>query len=148
MSSDTKIQWDDSYSIDVDTIDNQHKNLFALVNKLYDLDEIKNTKDDLKKILYEFNDYINVHFAAEEKYMSYIGFPELEQQKETHESFRKLLIEIISTPAKLEIIKTKMRVFAKRALIDHISNEDVKIKQFKQQKQESEEKEKIDKSEV
>ncbi|QOY55486.1 hemerythrin family protein [Candidatus Sulfurimonas marisnigri] len=134
MSSNNKLQWDDAYSLDIDSIDNQHKNLFLLVNRLYELDESQDTKEDLRKILYEFNDYINIHFAAEEKYMSYINYPELEQQKEMHESFRKLLSDIIHTPAKLDIIKTKMRVFAKRALIDHISNEDVKIKLFKEKK--------------
>jgi hemerythrin len=124
------VPWDDAYKIGIKSIDNQHKKLFELVNRLYDLKEGKNTKEELRIILYEFSDYVKVHFKDEEEYMSSIGFPEAKEHRELHKNLVDYLAKIIQTPAKLEIIKTKMKVVAKRVLIDHIMHEDTKIKFF------------------
>lgn len=133
MSLNQKIPWDDAYKIGIKGIDNQHKKLFELVNRLYELEEGKNTKEELRTILYEFSDYVRVHFKDEEDYMHSIGFPEIKEHKELHQTLIEYLAKIIHTPAKLEIIKTKMRVIAKRVLIDHITQEDTKIKLYAMQ---------------
>ncbi len=129
MSSSKKIPWSDEYSIGIKGIDFQHKKLFDLVNRLYDLDETS-SKEDMRVILYEFSDYVKVHFKDEEAYMLSVDYPELEQHKKKHENIVETLTQVISKPASLDIIKTKMRVIAKRALIDHIVHEDMKIKKF------------------
>ncbi|MFA6195613.1 MAG: hemerythrin family protein [Sulfurimonas sp.] len=130
MPSNQTIPWDDAYSLGIDIIDTQHKKLFEIVNKLYALDEEHSTKEELKIILYEFSDYMRTHFADEEEYMKSIGFLELNEHKHIHETIIKHLSELIKTPAKLGIIKTKMKVLAKHTLIDHIRYEDIKIKLF------------------
>lgn len=121
MISSQTIPWNETYKLEIDEIDTQHIKLFELVNKLYALDEEHSTKEELKIILYEFSDYMSIHFKKEEQYMTSINFPELSKHKQIHEKFITNLAEIIKTPAKLSIIKSKMKVFAKRALIDHIS---------------------------
>lgn len=123
------IPWDDKYLLGIKEVDIQHRKLFDLVNKLYGLDE-NSTKDELRVILYAFSDYVKTHFKDEEAYMLLIGYPDLKKHKKIHESIVEMLRQLISTPASLEIIKTKMRVVAKRALIDHIANVDMKIKEF------------------
>ncbi len=128
MQSNQKISWDDSYKIGIEMLDYQHKKLFDLVNRLYDLEDSQDTKEELRVILYEFNDYMQTHFQEEEEYMLSIGFPNLQEHKQLHKDIVEYLSQIIHTPAKLSIIKSKMRVVAKRALIDHIMNEDSKIK--------------------
>ena len=131
MSTNEKIPWDDRYTLGIEIIDTQHKNLFASVNRLYVLlEEHKSTKDELRTILYEFSDYMNTHFKDEEEYMLSIGYDKLEEHKELHKELINYLALVIKSPAKLDIIKTKMRVVAKRALIDHIMHEDTKIKLF------------------
>lgn len=37
-----KVHWEDNYSIGIRSIDKQHRKLFNLVNKLYDLEESPN----------------------------------------------------------------------------------------------------------
>ncbi|MDD2906832.1 MAG: hemerythrin family protein [Sulfurimonas sp.] len=130
MSNNQKIAWDNSYRLGIKKIDQQHKKLFELVNRLYDLEEGVNTKEELRVILYEFSDYVKVHFQDEEDYMTSIAFPDLKNHKLLHEHLVDSLSKIIQTPAKLDIIKTKMRVLAKRVLIDHILQEDTKIKLY------------------
>ena len=131
MPLNQKVLWDDKYSIGIKTIDNQHKKLFDLVNALYDLeDDDYEVKEKLRKILYDFSDYMKIHFKNEENYMLSIDFPYLEQHQQIHNDIIKSLNDIIQTPAKLNIIKSKMRIVAKRYLIDHIQQEDIKIKEY------------------
>ena len=130
MDNNQKIPWDDAYLIGITKVDKQHKKLFELVNKLYDLEEGEGSKEKLRELLYDFSDYVKVHFKEEEEYMNAIGFPDLKRHRAIHNSLVETLYKIIQTPAKLDIIKTKMRVIAKRVLVDHIIQEDTKIKEY------------------
>ncbi len=139
MPSNQKIPWRDTYKIGIKDIDTQHRELFDIVNRLYDLEDEQSIKEKLRTILYEFSDYMKTHFKDEEEYMLSIGYPLLKEHKQIHEDIIKSLTTIITTPAKLPIIKSKMRVVAKRVLIEHILNEDMKIKMFLLEKGEEEE---------
>lgn len=130
MSSSQKIPWDDRYKIGIETIDYQHIRLFELVNKLYDLEDSKSTKEELRVILYEFKDYMQIHFQEEEEYMLSIKYTGLQEHKLLHKDIIDSLAQIVQTPVKLSILKSKMRVVAKRVLVDHIMHEDTKIKLF------------------
>ncbi|WP_372999400.1 bacteriohemerythrin [Sulfurimonas sp.] len=130
MSSSQKVPWDDRYKLGIENIDAQHEKLFELVNRLFELEDSNSNKEELRTILYEFSDYMQTHFRDEEEYMSMIEFPELEEHKKLHQEIVESLAQIISTPAKLNIIKSKMRIVSKRALIDHIMHEDTKLNIF------------------
>lgn len=130
METTQRIPWDDSYAINIEGIDTQHKKLFELVNRLYDLDDSTSTKEDLRLILYEFNDYMKVHFSDEEAYMLKIAYPSLDEHKKLHEDIIETFTKVIKAPASLSLMKVKIRMIAKRALIDHILHEDSKIKLF------------------
>ena len=138
MSPNQKIIWSDTYKLGIDMIDIQHIKLFELVNRLYDLEEGENVKEKLRVILYEFSDYMSTHFKDEEEYMSSIGYPALEEHKQLHNDIIEYLSQVIQTPAKLSIIKSKMRVVAKRILIDHITQEDTKILLYKMENENEE----------
>ena len=127
MSNHEKVHWENAYSVGIKPIDIQHKKLFDLVNKLYVLEESTTGKEEIREILYAFRDYTIVHFKDEEAYMLAIGYPEFKEHKEIHELIVERLSQIIRIPANLSIIKTKMKVVAKRILVEHIINEDHKI---------------------
>ncbi len=130
MADNEKVHWESSYTVGIKSIDNQHKKLFDLVNKLFILDDSPNVKEEIRNILYAFRDYTIVHFGDEEEYMKSIAYPELDSHKLLHQQIIESLHSIIQTPASLNIIKTKMRVIAKRILVDHIVKEDHKIGLF------------------
>lgn len=130
MLENQKIPWDDSYALGIEHIDVQHKKLFDIVNRLYDLEENSNIKEGIRQILYAFRDYTITHFKDEEDFMMTIKFPDLKAHKELHQDIIDSLSKIIHTPANLSIIKSKMRIVAKRVLLDHILYEDTKIKNF------------------
>ncbi|MCF6310075.1 MAG: hemerythrin family protein [Sulfurimonas sp.] len=130
MSLNKAILWDDRYKLGIDAIDIQHKKLFALVSKLYALDDDNSTKEELKDILGEFSAYMRTHFKDEEEYMLSIGYLALKEHKQLHHDLINKLAEVIKSSHRLSILKIKMRVIAKRVLIDHIVREDIKIKLF------------------
>ena len=126
-----KIYWNsEEYSLGIDTIDSQHKKLFILVNKLYDLDDDTATKEEIRSILYDFSNYMKTHFNEEEEFMQSVGYDLIQEHKQQHEELIEILHSVIKIPAKLNIIKSKMKIIAKRALINHIIREDMKIKEF------------------
>ncbi len=61
-----KIEWSNDLSVGVELIDNDHKELIAIINKI--IDEVAN-KDLLMDHFDELEDYTRYHFSREEKLM-------------------------------------------------------------------------------
>ena len=79
-------EWTERWSVGVETIDAQHRELFAAINSLL-REEGKPAARDVVKVLDYLEDYVNNHFGLEEIYMrrhSYPGFP---AHKGEHVSF-------------------------------------------------------------
>lgn len=84
------IQWSEEYRLGLKDIDEQHKNLFAIANKAYELlkNELRLDKyDQILEILDELRDYTATHFSQEEQYMASIGYPKLLSHKVQHSDF-------------------------------------------------------------
>ncbi|MBN2896837.1 MAG: hemerythrin family protein [Campylobacterales bacterium] len=131
MSS--ELEWSDIYKLGIDEIDAQHHKLFDIVHEIFALSDHPGVKEEIKRIFYELSAYMATHFADEERYMQSIGFPELEAHRQRHEQIIIQTANILKTTkpsAGVSIIKTKMKVAAKQLLVDHIVNEDMKIKLY------------------
>ena len=129
-----KIDWNENYNIGERTIDTQHRKLFGVVNRIFALEEHPNAREEVRDILYELSHHANNHFRYEEEYMSKVGFPEINSHCSKHEKIINNIAKIVAnTDCKtncINVLKTKMRTIAKRSLIPHILEEDIKIKKF------------------
>ncbi|MDE6951442.1 MAG: bacteriohemerythrin [Lachnospiraceae bacterium] len=84
-----KVEWRDSYSIGVDVIDKEHQQLFKIINKLFAFrEEEKDGRWVCQEGIKFFKGHALKHFASEEQYMESINYPEAEQHKKIHKSFR------------------------------------------------------------
>lgn len=84
------IKWKDDYNTGITKIDNQHKKLFEIANRAYDLlkDEFTLDKyDDIVAILEELKDYAVYHFNSEEEYMQSVNCKTYPAQKKEHDKF-------------------------------------------------------------
>ena len=63
------LNWYDRYSINNIQLDNHHKKLFALFNRLYDICLVDNRDSMFETALDEIVFYSDYHFKAEEQYM-------------------------------------------------------------------------------
>lgn len=121
--------WKEEYSIGVPLIDEQHKELFRIGNKAYELlknDLYIDKYDKIINIISELKDYTAYHFKAEEKYMLSISYKKYFTQKVNHDEFIKKINAI-----KLEHIDKDQDKYIKELLefvfdwiITHILKED------------------------
>ena len=66
------ICWNDTFSVGIAEIDNQHKTLIGMINGLLGFladDENTHTKNVTGNILEEMISYVDFHFKSEEKYL-------------------------------------------------------------------------------
>lgn len=91
------LHWKDDYAIGVEIIDEQHKHLFEIGNKIYDLLEnylLDDKYDKVVTIIQELGNYTKYHFKTEEDYMLQIRYPKYFSQKVEHDDFIKKIEEI------------------------------------------------------
>lgn len=87
MSKET--EWNKQFNIGVDSIDNAHRKLFSIVQKLIHLSRDENNGQwaCAEGIKY-FKNYTAEHFADEESYMQSIGYKGFEIHKRLHDDMR------------------------------------------------------------
>ena len=88
------IKWSPEYAIDVEIIDNQHKELFNAVNNLLEACSQGKGKEEAGRILQFLENYVVEHFHTEEGIQRENGFPEYPQHKAAHEGFIQSFTEL------------------------------------------------------
>jgi hemerythrin len=86
-------QWDDSYSVGIKEIDDQHEQLFQIVSELNDSMRLGKGKDVIGKTLEGLIGYTQTHFALEEKYFARFGYPETAAHKIEHQQLTGKVLE-------------------------------------------------------
>lgn len=126
----TGLEWSEEYRLGISGIDRQHYHLFEIVADIVALDAATSTKEDIKAILGELSSYMREHFSDEEAYMKRIGFPGFEHHRKLHADIIEFVNTSITGAPTLAMIQTKLKFIIKKALIDHIVHEDMKIKRY------------------
>lgn len=84
------ILWQDKYAIGLEKIDNQHKKLFEIAGRIYDLVRISDRVDkydQILEVLQELKDYTVFHFEEEEAYMLQTNYPKFISHRMLHKEF-------------------------------------------------------------
>lgn len=118
----------------IDTIDDEHRNLFALLSKAYNLASMDYHSDyyqEVKNILEELDDYAETHFTHEEAYMTQLRDPELIRQRSQHAFFRDKIREYefvnIDDEVEQQRVLTELVRFLAKWLYRHILSSDIMI---------------------
>jgi hemerythrin-like metal-binding protein len=91
---DVTLAWDDSFAINIDTVDQQHKELVSRVEHLMETISGKEVRSRLKETFDFLHQYTREHFKHEEKLMLEHDYPEYESHKEEHSMFVKELTDL------------------------------------------------------
>lgn len=83
------IQWRDSYAIGIKEIDDQHKQLFDAVDKLFAACSQGKGKEEVGNTLKFLEDYTKVHFTDEQQLHIKHNYPERINHRNVHENFLK-----------------------------------------------------------
>ncbi len=81
------ITWNESFSIELNIIDQQHKKWIDFINILYTSFKNEVPKDDINENISKLLDYTDYHFGFEEKYLEDFNCPKQEDHKLAHEKF-------------------------------------------------------------
>ena len=79
-------EWTERWSVGVDTIDAQHRELFDAINSLL-REEGEPATREMAEVLVYLEEYVNNHFGLEELYMRRLSYPGFPSHKREHVAF-------------------------------------------------------------
>ncbi len=130
MSKDFFI-WNDSYSVANNIIDEQHKRLIGIINRLYQSFMDKNRTEEISEIMKELTEYTQYHFSTEEEIMYNKRYPGIADHIKEHEYFKNeldsLKVQFEESP---EVLTLKIMTFLQKWLKDHILVVDKRLGAF------------------
>ncbi len=125
----TMFHWRESLSLDVKAIDDDHKQLITLLNRLHFTVLAGDDKEAIGGVLWELMQYTNRHFRREEMLMRLSGYPDYERHHRLHQALaqrvRQYYDTFTSTPSRLNA--NKLYGFLTDWLVVHITKEDSKL---------------------
>lgn len=88
------LKWDDSFLVGVEKIDNQHKELFKIINKFLALMIEEKGRAEITTALNFLESYVIKHFNEEEKLLIHRNKEAYEIQFQQHEAFKNEIIKL------------------------------------------------------
>ncbi len=79
--------WNESYSVKIKKIDDQHKKLIDMINEFYESIKSKTNNESIFELLMKMKDYSIFHFNTEEEYYKEFNFPDSESHIKEHDVF-------------------------------------------------------------
>lgn len=125
------IDWNNEFSVGVKEMDDQHKKLIGMINRLIKEQKTLTNPQTIAELLTEMTDYAEVHFRAEEYLMAEYGYPEKDKQEQQHKAFIDKTIAFYSaTDLGPNILSTALLDYLRIWLVEHILKQDMKYKDF------------------
>lgn len=125
-------EWNVDLETGQETIDDQHRHLFEIANRLHEAVRAEDTDAEVvADTIYELTDYVVQHFNDEENLMAEKGYPALSTHRALHEH---LTAETMMLTARFfngeEVAATKIAPFLADWLTAHIKAEDMRFVAF------------------
>ena len=89
-------EWRNDYSVEIGSVDAQHKMLFAIANELYTAMMAGQSKPAMGGILDRLVQYTQMHFAHEERLLRQHGYPGFSQHKAQHDALTAKVVKFQS----------------------------------------------------
>ena len=123
------ITWTDKFSCGIKLIDDQHKELVALVNEMFNHvtgNELQE-KNYFNRVINDAVSYVKTHFATEEKLMIATKFEGYAEHKKEHDSFVLAVVENIKDyEAGKRLTLSSFTKFLKDWVLSHVALVDKK----------------------
>lgn len=129
------INWKDEYSVAIAEMDDQHKKLIVMINRLIADQKSLTDPETIAALLTEMTDYAQVHFRAEEYLMAEYGYEQKSQHEKQHQEFMDTTMSFCAAShIGPNILSVALLEYLKAWLVDHILQEDMQYKDFFQSK--------------
>jgi hemerythrin len=124
------VEWHDSYSIGIRLVDDQHKELINLTNRLHEASVMgwDKSKVAFMSAIRGMVDYVGYHFSTEEKIMERVNYPEYKVHKKEHSDFvKEVLRQVQDFQAGQKVSANDLVLFLKDWVLAHIAVCDKKM---------------------
>jgi len=123
--------WRDSYSIGIDTLDEQHKTLLGYINELYESQKTSTSQAVIKDMIQKLHDYSVFHFKNEEDLEIECKYDNYDTNKKEHEFFISKINEFSKDFENNNLLLSlKTLDFLKDWMISHILGTDKEFGEF------------------
>ncbi len=123
--------WDESLSVNVTKIDEQHKELVDLINELNDAMRSGKGKQTLQDVFRRLREYTVYHFSTEEELFAKYNYPGKLAHEKEHERLVNTVVELEGKFAKGQVAVTnEVMDFLKKWLLNHINGTDKRYSSF------------------
>ncbi len=113
-----KIVWDESFSVGLKDMDEQHKQIINIVNKLTEIKEMHVNSEIISATLSKMREYADNHFKKEETYLLESDYPFYSMHKIQHRGFRKKTVDFcMDTIAYKSSIPTGIVTYLRKQLV-------------------------------
>lgn len=117
--------WNETYSVSVARIDNQHKQLVSMINGLHDVMLAGGKPDHLQAVLEDLLAYTDTHFADEERAMAQAGYSGLSGHQQKHKAMRAEVQRLLNAAGTTKsTVSIQLMNFLKNWLAKHICETD------------------------
>ncbi len=89
------MEWLPEYSVGSMKLDDDHRQLFRLINELNEAMRERRGKEVIAPVLVQLHTYASRHFEAEEAVMKHCGYPHLAKHCQEHRTFTQSVESLI-----------------------------------------------------
>lgn len=123
--------WTKELEVGYAKVDEQHKSLVDIINKLHDAMKQGKGKEELGHVLHFLAEYTGSHFKTEEVLMQGHAYPGFPKHKKIHEDLIQQVTDLVSKFDSGETVLTlKVMDFLQDWLVKHIQGEDHRMALF------------------
>lgn len=124
-----ELVWDEGMSVGIDSLDDDHKQLIAILAQLMSAKIEKLDQQDIADVFEQLECYCQLHFAKEEAFLAKINYQQLVAHKQSHQDFIKQIPQLkrqwFGDASEQEVVKEQIVLFLQQWLIKHILEEDL-----------------------
>ncbi|MCP4414886.1 MAG: hemerythrin family protein [Gammaproteobacteria bacterium] len=126
------VKWSDDFSYDVQEMDNDHKVMIELINRMQTITSENNTEFDIKTLLAKLAEYAILHFRREEIVMKTCQYPDYDEHVAFHHELEIKVFELLKQKDKIFTAKEidELLQFLSDWLFGHISTVDQIMKPY------------------
>ena len=129
MKTIEKIIWDQTFSVGVERIDEQHKKLIGMINTMIEAQDADDGGEVVSTVLNNMQQYATEHFSMEEECMINCGYADYDQHKAEHTGFkRRIAMLCVEAMKHRKAVGTEMLEFLTPWWTRHILECDMQYK--------------------
>lgn len=123
--------WRSEYEIGHARVDEQHRQLVGMINRMYKAMKEGSGDSEIEPILDDLLDYAQLHFTVEEEAMRDSAFPGLEAQLQEHVDLTRRVLHLRNKWQKERSVKTiDLLDLLRQWFVDHISKSDIEFGRY------------------